>query len=156
LQRVALECPSGSLDGEEPEVAARRELEEETGYRAGHLKWLGKYAGSSSISDEEFSICLAIDVRADGGLRREITEDIEIELIPAAPSSITPDRRSGRDRGTRIRFAGKTLQVLFAGRLQAMIMLDGLWARRSGRQKPARSRCLAEFAVYFLRFISQY
>jgi ADP-ribose pyrophosphatase len=82
LQRVALECPSGSLDGEAPEVAARRELEEETGYRAGHLKWLGKYAGSSGISDEEFSIFLATDLRADGVLRREITEDIEIELIP--------------------------------------------------------------------------
>jgi ADP-ribose pyrophosphatase len=82
LQRVALECPSGSLDGEEPEVAARRELEEETGYRAGYLKWLGKYAGSSGISDEEFSIFLATDASADGVVRREITEDIELELIP--------------------------------------------------------------------------
>ena len=84
LQRVALECPSGSLDGEEPEVAARRELEEETGYRASRLSWLGKYAGSSGITDEEFTVLLATDVRADGVLRREITEDIEIELIPLA------------------------------------------------------------------------
>jgi len=84
LQRVALQCPSGSLDGEEPEVAARRELEEETGYRASRLSWLGKYAGSSGISDEEFAVFLATDVSADGVLRREITEDIEIELIPLA------------------------------------------------------------------------
>jgi ADP-ribose pyrophosphatase len=84
LQRVNLECPSGGLDGEEPEAAARRELEEETGYRAGQLRWLGKYAASSGISDEEFSIFLALDVSADGMLRREITEDIEIELIPLA------------------------------------------------------------------------
>jgi 8-oxo-dGTP pyrophosphatase MutT (NUDIX family) len=84
LQRVALECPSGSLDGEEPEIAARRELEEETGYRVGNLKWLGKYAGSSGISDEEFTIFLATNVSADGVLRREITEDIELELIPLA------------------------------------------------------------------------
>jgi ADP-ribose pyrophosphatase len=84
LRRVALECPSGSLDGEEPEVAARRELEEETGYRAGRVRWLGQYAGSSGISDEEFSIFLATEVSADGVLRREITEDIEIELIPLA------------------------------------------------------------------------
>jgi ADP-ribose pyrophosphatase len=81
LQRVNLECPSGGLDGEEPEAAARRELEEETGYRAGRMRWLGKYAASSGISDEEFSIFLAADVSADGVLRREITEDIEIELI---------------------------------------------------------------------------
>ena len=66
LQRVNLECPSGSLDGEDPETAARRELEEETGYRASRLKWLGKYAGSSGISNEEFSIFLATDISADG------------------------------------------------------------------------------------------
>jgi ADP-ribose pyrophosphatase len=82
LQRVNLECPSGGLDGEAPEIAARRELEEETGYRADRLIDLGKYAASSGISDEESSIFLATDVRADGVLRREITEDIEIELIP--------------------------------------------------------------------------
>ena len=34
LQRTVLECPSGGLDGEAPATAARRELEEETGYRA--------------------------------------------------------------------------------------------------------------------------
>ncbi len=84
LQRVNLECPSGGLDGEAPEIAARRELEEETGYRSGRLIGLGKYAASSGISDEEFSIFLATDVNADGVLRREITEDIEIELIPLA------------------------------------------------------------------------
>ncbi len=84
LQRVNLECPSGGLDGEEPEAAARRELEEETGYRADRMIGLGKYAASSGITDEEFSVFLATDVRAAGVLRREITEDIEIEFIPLA------------------------------------------------------------------------
>ncbi len=84
LQRVQLECPSGGLDGEAPGLAARRELEEETGYRADRMIELGKYAASSGISNEEFSIFLALDVRPDGVLRREITEDIEIELIPLA------------------------------------------------------------------------
>jgi ADP-ribose pyrophosphatase len=31
VQRTLLECPSGGLDGEAVETAARRELEEETG-----------------------------------------------------------------------------------------------------------------------------
>ena len=108
LQRVALECPSGSLDGEEPEVAARRELEEETGYRAGRLRWLGTYAGSSGISDEEFSVFLALDVSADGVLRREITEDIEIELIPLA------DLRAMTLHG-EITDAPSALAILLAG-----------------------------------------
>ncbi len=82
LQRVQLECPSGGLDGEAPEIAARRELEEETGYRVDRMINLGKYAASSGISDEEFYVFLALDARPEGTLRREITEDIEIELIP--------------------------------------------------------------------------
>jgi ADP-ribose pyrophosphatase len=107
LQRVNLECPSGGLDGEAPEVAARRELEEETGYRADHLIDLGKYAASSGISDEEFFVFLAMNVRADGVLRREITEDIEIELIPLA------DLRSMVLRG-EITDAPSALAILLA------------------------------------------
>jgi ADP-ribose pyrophosphatase len=41
VQETMLECPSGGLDGEAPEVAARRELEEETGWLAGQLAPLG-------------------------------------------------------------------------------------------------------------------
>ena len=40
IQRTLLECPSGGLDGEASETAARRELEEETGYRARSLRHL--------------------------------------------------------------------------------------------------------------------
>jgi ADP-ribose pyrophosphatase len=107
LQRVQLECPSGGLDGEAPEIAARRELEEETGYRADRLIDLGKYAASSGISDEEFSIFLAMDVRPDGVLRREITEDIEIDVIPLA------DLRSMVLRG-EITDAPSALAILLA------------------------------------------
>ena len=84
LGRELLECPSGGLDGEPPEVAARRELEEETGYRAGALRSLGSYYGSSGISDERFHLFLARDVRSGGTVRREPTEQIEVELLPLA------------------------------------------------------------------------
>jgi len=82
VNQTLLECPSGSLDGEHPEIAAHRELEEETAYRAGKLKLLGSYFGSSGHSDERYAIFLATELRSDGTLKREITEQIELELIP--------------------------------------------------------------------------
>lgn len=82
--RSLLECPSGGLDGEEATVAARRELEEETGYRAGRVEPLGVFYGSTGISNERFHVCLATDLSPDGRLRREPTEQMEIELHPLA------------------------------------------------------------------------
>ena len=84
VQRTLLECPAGGLDGEPPEVAARRELEEETGYRADTLTHLGHFVGSSGNSSEEYDIFLATDLRADGVIHRDPTEQIEVELIPLA------------------------------------------------------------------------
>jgi ADP-ribose pyrophosphatase len=80
--RTLLECPSGGLDGEPPEQAARRELEEETGYRAGRLEPLGSYFGSSGISDERFHLFLARELASGGRVTHEPTEQIEIERIP--------------------------------------------------------------------------
>src|SRR5262245_10415643 len=84
IQRTLLECPSGGLDGEAPETAARRELEEESGYRAELLTWLGHFVGSSGISSEEYDIFLATGLQADGTVCREPTEQILVELIPLA------------------------------------------------------------------------
>jgi ADP-ribose pyrophosphatase len=82
IDRDLLECPSGGSDGNPPEVAARRELEEETGYRAGQLEPLGSFYGSTGISNERYDIFLATQLSADGRLAREITEQIELELLP--------------------------------------------------------------------------
>jgi ADP-ribose pyrophosphatase len=84
VQRTLLECPAGGLDGETPEAAARRELEEETGYRARVLTHLGHFVSSSGRSSEEYDIFLATDLQADGTVRREPTEQITVELIPLA------------------------------------------------------------------------
>ena len=81
LQRTCLECPSGGLDGEPSAVAARRELEEETAYRAGKLELLGRFIGSPGISNEEYDLFLATELTADGVLQREMTEEIDLELI---------------------------------------------------------------------------
>jgi ADP-ribose pyrophosphatase len=82
LGRTALECPSGGRDGEAPETAARRELEEETGYRAGAVAHLGRFVASSGISNEAYDCFLATGLRPGGRIQRESTEQIELELIP--------------------------------------------------------------------------
>jgi ADP-ribose pyrophosphatase len=80
--KTVLECPSGGLDGEPPELAARRELEEETGWLAESLAPLGSFYGSTGISDEQFHLFLATDLSDSGALKREITEQIQLEFIP--------------------------------------------------------------------------
>jgi len=82
VQETLLECPSGGLDGEPPEVAARRELLEETGYEAGHLEPLGSFWGSDGISNERCHLFLATRLRDTGRTTLEPTEQIEIERIP--------------------------------------------------------------------------
>ncbi len=82
-----LECPAGALDGDTPEAAAHRELEEETGYLAGRLTHLGRFATSNGYCDEWCDVFLARDLREGGRVAREPTEQMEIELHPLADLS---------------------------------------------------------------------
>lgn len=82
VQETVLECPSGGLAGQAPEAAARRELEEETGWIAGDMRSLGSFFGSNGISDERFHLFLASGLRQSGRLSREPTEQITLELLP--------------------------------------------------------------------------
>jgi ADP-ribose pyrophosphatase len=81
LQATTLECPSGGLDGQPPEQAARRELEEETGWVANKLTPLGSFFGSSGMSDERFHLFLAEELSQTGQIAREPTEQMELELL---------------------------------------------------------------------------
>ncbi len=73
LGRRCLELPAGLIGddsaGESPEMAAARELEEETGYRAGRIEDLGEYFSSPGMVSEAFHLMRAHDlVRVgDGG-----------------------------------------------------------------------------------------
>ncbi|MBM2841930.1 MAG: nudix hydrolase [Bacteroidetes bacterium] len=67
------ELPAGKLGpGEDPQVAAARELEEETGYVAGSLEHLSTIYTTPGFCDEELHIFLATDLRqSPHGHRRE-------------------------------------------------------------------------------------
>ncbi len=76
------EAPAGKLDpGERPEACALRELEEETGYRAGRLELLGKIHTTPGFSDEVIYLFVARDL--EGGERRLAGNEV-IETHPVA------------------------------------------------------------------------
>lgn len=60
LERVTLEIPAGKLElGEDPLLAAERELEEETGYSAMRLDYLMPVATAAGYSDELIHLYMA-------------------------------------------------------------------------------------------------
>lgn len=77
-----LEVPAGKLDvGEEPEDCARRELEEETGYRPEELIPLGWIWTTPGFTDEKIHLYLARDLHpAQQSL--ETDEVLTVEKLP--------------------------------------------------------------------------
>ena len=64
LERMTLELPAGALNTreEDPEACARRELEEETGYKAGKMEHLVDIFTSVAFCDEKIYMYLASDL----------------------------------------------------------------------------------------------
>ena len=79
---VTLELPAGKLEpGEQPEVCARRELAEETGYSAGTLKHLSSILTSPGYSDELLHIFLATDLKY-GDASPDEGEFVRVMMFP--------------------------------------------------------------------------
>jgi len=77
-----LEVPAGKLDeGETPAVCAARELEEETGRRAGRLEPLGAIWPTPGFSDERIHLFAAFELET---VPARPAEDEAIELVPMA------------------------------------------------------------------------
>ena len=86
LGRRSLELPAGLVGddhaGEPVAHAAARELEEETGYRAGRMEELGFFHASPGMVTEGFTLLRAHDIVkvGDGGGAGD--EAIEVHLVP--------------------------------------------------------------------------
>jgi ADP-ribose diphosphatase len=92
--RVLLEIPAGTLDIDErtgaiedPELASRRELEEETGYRAGSWRKLAGFWTAPGFATELMHLYLATDLspaHPDERLGPDEDEHLRLERRPFA------------------------------------------------------------------------
>jgi ADP-ribose pyrophosphatase len=108
--RAMLEIPAGTLSVLEAEggtvedhaLAARRELEEETGYRAGRWRLVGSFWTAPGFAEELMHLYLATELRpaADDRLSPDEDERLELERLPwraaveAATSGVVVDAKS--------------------------------------------------------------
>jgi ADP-ribose diphosphatase len=85
-----LEIPAGTLDREpdgsieDHAIAAARELEEETGSRAGTWRYLGAFYTAPGFTSELMQLYLATDLTSAHGDVLQPDEDERLELYPIA------------------------------------------------------------------------
>lgn len=80
LGKVIYDIPAGGTkDGETPEEAALRELEEETGYTAENLEWIGRFSWAPSNMSGRVEIFFTKTLKPKGSFNPE--EIVNIELV---------------------------------------------------------------------------
>ncbi|MFA5133274.1 MAG: NUDIX hydrolase [Patescibacteria group bacterium] len=75
VDEESLEFPAGGVkEGQNSEQAAHAELEEETGYRAEDLQYIGEFVPMNGVTDEKCRVFIARNMR-EGTARPEETEE---------------------------------------------------------------------------------
>jgi ADP-ribose pyrophosphatase len=104
-----LEIPAGGLDlqdddsKEDPALAARRELEEETGFRAATWRKLAAFYTAPGFTDEFMHLYLATDLTSahpDGRLGPDDDERLIVEWLPWRDAVAAIERGEIRDAKT--------------------------------------------------------
>lgn len=101
IQQQSIEMPAGlvgDIDGTESiELAAQRELEEETGWRAERIEFLTMGPSSSGMSTEQIAFVRACGLTRVGTGGGDATENITVHEIPRAEAAAWLDskRRGG-------------------------------------------------------------
>lgn len=99
-QSELLEIPAGTMEpGENPALCAKRELKEETGYRARHWNPLGYFYSSPGFCTEKMYLFLARQL-TPGLPAPEEDELIRFELVPLARAIRMIERGEIRDAKT--------------------------------------------------------
>ncbi|HLF28707.1 MAG TPA: NUDIX hydrolase [Anaerolineae bacterium] len=84
VRRITTEIPAGTLaPGEDPAVAAPRELEEETGYTAARFERIGGVHPSPGFCTEYIHLFVVTGL-THGTPHPEVDEEIEVEHVPWA------------------------------------------------------------------------
>ena len=117
---LLLEIPAGTLDIasdgtiEDPDLAARRELEEETGMRAGTWRKLARFYTAPGFTSELMHLYLATDLaEADGErLGPDDDEHLLLERMPATAAVAAAERGQFAD-------AKSLVALLWLGRQRA-------------------------------------
>ena len=82
IKQVCFELCAGEIDrGEDPLLAAKRELLEETGFEGGTWKYLGAYVPNASGATSTCHSYLATGVEKIQHQTLEATEDIKVHLV---------------------------------------------------------------------------
>jgi ADP-ribose pyrophosphatase len=113
-----LELPAGLIgdetEGEAAEAAAIRELEEETGYRAGRMINLGRFHASPGMSSEGFTLLRAeaLERISEGG--GVAGEDIRVHRVKLSDAPDFVERKRGEGVAADVK-----LLLLLAGNMLA-------------------------------------
>lgn len=81
IQAASIELPAGLLDkGEEPTEGARRELEEETGYKAESFEIVGNVFHDSAVMTSRVTFIVAHGCKPVGERNQDDAEDVHTKL----------------------------------------------------------------------------